>query len=314
MTTDSLALVTDGQNASALSETLPWLDSPAPVTPRRLAFNLAEIDVRWDEDKGTLWSFMTPRDRPSFSPGLLRDLRSWQDEIKRSFREDDALQFVVLGSRFPGAFNLGGDLGYVSQQALDGNREALQTYGNACVDILFQNMQQLELPIITIALVQGDCFGGGFEAALSFNLIVAERQSRFALPETMFGMFPGVGAHSILSRRLSVAKAEQLMMSGKTYSAEEMYELGLVQILAEPGEGEKAVADYIRRTSGQHSGHCGIYRASREINPVTLDELRRVVDIWADTAIRLKPKNVKLMRRLAEAQSRLTTSRTAVPS
>jgi len=186
---------------------------------------------------------------------------------------------------------------------------SLIAYGNTCIDILYQNVVSLDLPIVTIALIQGDAFGGGFEVALSFDVIVAERGTRFSFPDHAFGMFPGVGAHVFLTRKLNAVQAERLMLSGRTYTAEDMYELGLVHVLAEPGKGEQAVAEYVAHHGKRQTGQYGIYRAAREINPITIDELRRVVNIWAETAVRLSPHNIKLMRRLAALQVRPSTNR-----
>jgi DSF synthase len=276
-------------------------------TPR-FRFDLAEIEVRWDETAATLWSFMTPIARPAFTFSILRDLQAWQQEIQRAFPADSGLlKYLVLGSRFPGAFNLGGDMEFVADRAEARDVGALVAYGNMCVDILYQNILSLDLPIVTIALIQGDAIGGGFEVALSFDVLVAERGTRFSFPDHIFGMFPGVGAHVFLTRKLGAAQAEKLMLSGRTYTAEEMYDLGLVHILAEPGQGEQAVADYVAHNGKRQTGHYGVYRAAREINPITVDELRRIVKIWAETAVRLQPHNIKMMRRLAAAQARPAT-------
>jgi len=298
--------------AQARSEMRTAVERRAAIatTVPKFRFDLAEMDVRWDVETGTLWSFMTPTMRPSFNPAMLRDLQAWQQEIRRGFSSDDnELRYLVLGSRYPGAFNLGGDLEFVADRAEARDIGALIAYGNTCVDILYQNMVSLDLPIVTIALIQGDAIGGGFESALSFDVLVAERTARFSFPEQVFGMFPGVGAHSILTRRLNAAQAERLMLSGRTYSAEEMFDLGLVQVLAEPGEGEKAVADYIAQHGRRQTGQYGVYRAAREINPITLDELQRVVKIWAETALRLQPQDIKMMRRLAAVQARSSQTR-----
>lgn len=279
-------------------------------SPARFRFDLAEMEVRWDPVEETLWSFMTPSGRPAFNPAMLRDLTAWQTEIRNLFAAGHhAIKYIVLGSRYPGVFNLGGDLEYVAKRIEQKDQLGLEAYGNHCVDILYRNFIALDLPVVTIALVQGDAVGGGFESALSFNVLVAERGSTFSLPENLFGMFPGVGAHSFLTRRLNVAQAERLMMSGRNYSAEEMYELGLVHILAEPGQGEAAVRDYIRQNGKRQNGHQGIYRASREVNPITLEELRRVVRVWAETAMRLTPHHIKVMRRLAGLQTRPVSAR-----
>lgn len=291
------ATTIDGLDNGVSTETSP----PFP----RFRFDLAEMEVNWDPELETLWSFMTPSDKPKFNQAMLRDLHAWQSEIQRLFATEAVpIKYVVLGSRFPGAFNLGGDLDFVAGAIERSDRDSLEAYGNQCVDILYRNFLALGLPVVTIALIQGDAIGGGFESALSFNVLVAERGVNFSLPENLFGMFPGVGAHALLTRRLNAAAAERLMLSGKTFSAEEMHELGLVHVLAEPGEGEEAVRNYIRHNSKRQNGQLGVYRASREVNPITLEELRRVVRVWADTGMRLSPLHLKMMRRLAGLQIR----------
>jgi len=294
------------QSSGALAELIyenPSSLQDGPVSLSR--FDLVEIEVRWEQASRTLWSFMTPTLRPAFNPLLLRDLQKWQQEIRRVFAgEDSELQYIVLGSRVPGVFNLGGDLGVVADMVEKRDLDGLSRYANLCVDILYRNLTGLGLPAVTIALIQGETVGGGFETALSFDVIVAERQARFSLPENAFGLFPGVGAHSILTRRLGAAKAEQIMLSGSSFSAEELYDLGLVHVLAEPGQGEAAVADYIARNGKRQRGHLGIYRASRAVNPITLDELRDVARIWAETALRIGPQHIKVMRRLAAIQAK----------
>lgn len=269
-------------------------------------FDLGQLDVRWDAPSGTLWTYMTPADRPNFNRPMLRDFRRWQAEIRREFAGPDAvLKYLVLGSKFPGIFNLGGDLDLFAGFIRAGDRGGLISYGRDCVSILHNNMKCLDLPIVTVALVQGDALGGGFEAMLSFNVVVAERGARFGLPEIAFGLFPGMGAHCLLARKVGLAKAEQMMLSNRLYSAEEMHEFGLVQVLAEPGCGEEAVKAYVARNGRKQSGHRGIYQASGLVDPISLGELEAVVEIWADSALCLTDSDLKLMKRLVEAQSRL---------
>ncbi|HEU0134948.1 MAG TPA: crotonase/enoyl-CoA hydratase family protein, partial [Allosphingosinicella sp.] len=188
------------------------------------------------------------------------------------------------------------------------DREGLVRYGRDCVSILHNNLRRLELPVVTIALVQGDALGGGFEAVLSFNVVVAEKGAKFGLPEIAVGLFPGMGAHALLARKIGLARAEEMMLSNRLYTAEEMHEMGLVQILAEPGCGEDAVRAYIAKNGRRHVGHRGIYQASSLTEPVTLEELNAIVEIWADSALRLSDGDVKLMRRLGSAQTRLAAA------
>jgi len=287
--------------------TLPLQHRERPAGTR--LFDLGQLEVRWEAEVGTLWTHMTPVDRPNFNRAMLRDFQRWQAEISREFADlREGLKYLVLGSRFPGIFNLGGDLELFARFIAAGDREGLVRYGRDCVSILHNNMRRLELPIVTIALVQGDALGGGFEAVLSFNLIVAEKGSRFGLPEIAFGLFPGMGAHSLLARKIGLARAEEMMLSNRLYTAEEMHEMGIVHILAEPGCGEEAVRAYIAKNGRRHAGHRGIYHASSIANPITLEELNAIVEVWADSALCLTDADLKLMRRLGSAQTRLAAA------
>lgn len=297
-----LAVAAEGR-AGALS--LQHRERP----PGTRLFDLGQLEVRWEAESCALWTHMTPVDRPNFNRAMLRDFQRWQAEIGREFaNSNEGLKYLILGSRFPGIFNLGGDLELFARFIDAGDREGLVRYGRDCVSILHNNLRRLELPIVTIALVQGDALGGGFEAVLSFNLIVAEKGSRFGLPEIAFGMFPGMGAHSLLSRKVGLARAEAMMLSNRLYSAEEMHEMGIVHILAEPGCGEQAVRAYIEKNGRRHAGHRGVYHASSLSDPVSLEELNSIVEVWADSALCLGEADLKLMRRLGSAQTRLAAA------
>jgi DSF synthase len=275
------------------------------AVPERL-LSLNELEVFYEADAKALWTFMRPANRPSFTPPMLRDFEQWQRLIGSSFGPGKlALDYLVLGSRSPGVFCLGGDLELFHGLIRAGNRDGLVAYGNRCVEILHRNMHALDLPMITIGLVQGQALGGGFEALLSFDHIVAERGATFGLPEIIFGLFPGMGAHSLLSRKLGTALADRMILSSETYSAEDMYDMGIVQQLAAPGEGIDAVRTFMTKSQRKHSGLVGAHRAMRTAAPVALSELRDVVAHWADAAVQLGESDLKLMTRLASAQPRL---------
>ena len=295
---------------------IPDIAANQPPTPialrsrtgdRGRLFDLGQLDCRLDKDRHALWTFMTPLERPNFNEPLLQDFETWQSEIVRTLGDTETgLRYLVLGSRFPRVFNYGGDLELFTRHILAGDRAGLEAYGKACVRILHRNMLGLGLPLITIALVQGEALGGGFESILSFDVVIAERDARFGLPETMFGLFPGMGAHSFLSRRLGSARAEEMIRSGRLYSAEELHALGLVHVLAETGKGEEEAQAYIRRNHRYHAGQLGARRAARVVENIRLEELEEIVEIWADAALGLNPGQLKMMGRLASAQTRLS--------
>ena len=158
--------------------------------------------------------------------------------------------------------------------------------------------------MITISLVQGDALGGGFEAALSSDVIVAERSAKFGLPEILFGLFPGMGAYSFLSRRIGAVEAERMIFSGKIYAAEELHEVGVVDVLAEDGFGEETILDYVTRTRHRNAAHRAIYQVRRRSSPVTYEELADISEIWVDAALALEESDIKKMLRLSAAQER----------
>jgi len=199
-------------------------------------------------------------------------------------------------------FCYGGDLDLFGNLIRAGDRAGLIRYGRACVEILHRNMACLDLPLITIGLVQGEALGGGWEALMSFNVIIAERGVKFGLPEIKFNLFPGMGAHAILSRKVGSAMAERMVHSGEDFTAEQLHALGLVHVVAEPGEGVAAVREYISKQRRRLAGHIGSHRAMRMAKPITLDELVAIVTEWADTALKLSDADLKMMRWIVNRQ------------
>jgi len=281
------------------------LDLMRGAEARRL-FRLEQLEVNWDAEAGALWTFMRPRGRPSYNPDFLEDFHAWQRGIVANFADrPDEIKYLLLGSRTPGVFNLGGDLNHFCAKIATRDRQALVDYGESCVRILHRNMNTLGLPMITIGLAQGDALGGGFESLLSFNVIIAERGAKFGFPETMFGLFPGMGAYSIVARRTNAAFAEEMMLSGRIYSAEEMKEAGLVHMVVEPGQGIEAARDYMQKNKRRHVGARAVYKAGQVVNPISLEELDRVVQLWADSCLQLRERDLKVMQRLVAAQDKL---------
>lgn len=87
-------------------------------------------------------------------------------------------------------------------------------------------IQELDRPVI--AAVNGYALGGGTEMALACDFIYASENAKFGLPETTLGVFPGFGGTQRLPRLIGKSKAKELIFTGKMVSAQEAYEMGLV--------------------------------------------------------------------------------------
>lgn len=276
-----------------------------PITGR----SFSEILVRHDQQDKIFWCFMNQSGRPSYTYALGAEIQQVQDWVVENYAMPangvpQDLRYFVCGSKTPGVYNLGGDLRHFAACIRARDLAAMRKYAETCVRMQYANNQGFGAPIITIALVQGDALGGGFEHALAFDLIVAERSARLGLPEIIFNLFPGMGAYSFLVRRVGRKIAEKFILEGKIHTAEELYELGIVDLLVEDGEGEGAIIAYAQRNRQRFSAERAVYMARRVTAPVEIEELLKITNIWAETAMLLTEADVRKMERLADAQER----------
>ena len=267
------------------------------------------VSTRYDAAHGALWVFLRPGHRACFSFELLEDLRRFQHGIEilseRSEEERDAVRYVILASSTPGVFNFGGDLSLFSRCVKERDAGTLRKYAVACIDVIYRHIVGYGLPLTTLSLVQGDALGGGFEAALSSDVLVAERRALMGFPEVLFNLFPGMGAYNLLQRRIGVLQTEKALLSGKMYRAEELHAKGLVDVLAEDGSGERAVYEFIVRQAGKDRAAAGIHQVRRRLAPVRYEQLLEVADIWVDTALRMGSRELRMMEKLVRAQERV---------
>lgn len=127
------------------------------------------------------------------------------------------------------SFVAGADIGEQKPLDLEGGRKWGQR-GSA----LFRRIEKLEIP--TIAAVNGFALGGGCEIAMSCDIILASEKAKFGQPEVGLGITPGFSGTQRLPRRVGIAKAKELIFSGKMIKADEAKEIGLVNAVYAPEE------------------------------------------------------------------------------
>jgi DSF synthase len=270
--------------------------------------------ARFDSAQGILWTYFDTRPRPCVTKDLLQEYLECQRLVIRvnnsalESGNDCPIRFLVLASKDPGIYSLGGDLHLFKQCIETQDRETLKQYANACVEALHLMANNLFLPLTTISLAQGDALGGGFEAALSCSVIIAEKRARFGFPEVLFNLFPGMGAYSFLARRIGPVKAERIIMSGSVFTAEEFHEMGIVDILVDDGGGEGAVHTYVEKHKRRPNAYDSVYRARQRYHSVARGELTDIADIWVDAAMRVRAKDLRIMDMLVKSQDRLRSS------
>lgn len=264
----------------------------------------SHLKTHYDSKNKISWCLMKATPRPCFSLELMDELQTYTSDIRSQLQTDsDAIDFLVLGSDVDGIFNLGGDLNLFMQLIEEKDAGGLLDYATRCIDMLCNNMNHLESDLTTISLVQGDALGGGFEGALASNVLIAERGSKMGLPEVLFNLFPGMGAYSLLSRKVGAGLAEKIIFSGKLYDAEELYEMGIVDVLAEKGEGELALYQYVKSANRAKNSFQAMRKVKDICNPITREELMDITKIWVDAALNLGKKDLRMMDCLVKRQN-----------
>lgn len=263
-----------------------------------------DLNVQYNDVDRIVWSFMHSEPRPCFTPSLLSNLKNMLNNIKRHCSKESSVEYLVVASLVENIYNLGGDLDLFSTYIAESNREKLQEYAYSCIELVYNCANQIENNVNSIALVQGSALGGGFEAALSCHYIIAEQKAKFGFPEILFNLFPGMGAYTFLSRRVSMHEAEKLILSGKQYSAEKMHEMGIVDVLVDDGEGINAVRKFIENHRSQQPARLAMQKAKMRSTFISFDELRDIADIWVDAALKTKIDDIQFMQRLIKIQNR----------
>ncbi|GGZ56623.1 enoyl-CoA hydratase/isomerase family protein [Streptomyces bluensis] len=166
-----------------------------------------------------------PKAMNAVSTGMARSIA----EACEALAADRGVRVVVLTSTHERAFCVGADLKERNSFS-DADLVRQRPVARAAYTGV------LELPVPTIAAVHGFALGGGFELALSCDVIVADRTAVVGLPEVSVGVIPGGGGTQLLPRRVGAARAAELIFTARRVEAVEARETGLVDQLVDEGQ------------------------------------------------------------------------------
>lgn len=214
------------------------------------------------------------------------------------------VRHLVLSSDVTGVFNFGGDLALFVLLVRAQDIDSLKMYGRRCIDLVWWLEHAAERGVHTTVLVQGDTLGGGLESVLPFHKVIFERSAQAGFPEVLFNLFPGMGAWPLTIRKAGFAVANDMVLSGRLYTAEQLLRRSLVDLVVDDGQGEAAIWDVVRSIDPRLRGTLAALQAQRMAAPITYESLLATVELWAETALRLTTRDLRLMERLARAQVR----------
>jgi enoyl-CoA hydratase/carnithine racemase len=162
------------------------------------------------------------------------------EELERFLAELDveSTHALVVHSTARGGFSAGADLRELYRGLVDRPEHEQEPALRDYIDRIHAVMDTLDtLPLTTVGVVHGVCFGGGFELALTCDVLVAEKTARFCFPELRLGILPGFGGIPRLRRDVSNSLVRDLLLTGRSINAKKAMGAGLVSQMVASGEG-----------------------------------------------------------------------------
>jgi len=188
---------------------------------------------------------------------------------------------IILHSELKSGFCAGADLRELYQRSQVMEKSEAVRQVRDFLERIHRGLNRIDAsPLTTIAAVHGVTFGGGFELALACDLIIADKTARFCFPELRLGLIPGFGGIPRLKRDVGSAVVRDLLLTGRSFNATKVQQIGLVSQVVSEGEvlrAARATAIQIGKFDRQTSA-----TAKQFIKPIPHDELRQEIDIFCD--------------------------------
>jgi DSF synthase len=236
-----------------------------------------------------------------YSLAGLAEMQRVLDDIEAS---PGLVKHLVLTSDVTGVFNFGGDLSLFVLLIRARDVESLRMYGRRCVDLVWWLENASNRGVHTTVLVQGDTLGGGLESVMPFHKVIFERSAQAGFPEVLFNLFPGMGAWNFVIRKAGFSIANEMILSGRLYTAEQLFRRHLVDVVVDDGDGDAAIEAVLNGVHPRLRGTLAALEARRAAAPITRETLMAIVDQWTEAALLLTDRDLRLMERLARAQVR----------
>ena len=188
---------------------------------------------------------------------------------------------LILYSSLKSGFCAGADLRELYQWIQQYGQAEVVKHAREYLERIHAVMNAIDASrLTTIAAVHGVTFGGGFELALTCDLIIADKMARFCFPELRLGLIPGYGGIPRLKRDLGNAVVRDLLLTGRSFNATKAQQIGLVSQVVAEGEVLRAA----RATAAQMAKFDRNTAASAKafIKPIPRDELRKEIDIFCE--------------------------------
>ncbi|UZO80633.1 crotonase/enoyl-CoA hydratase family protein [Aquimarina sp. ERC-38] len=263
------------------------------------------VTLDYQKEKQTLTWKIRNKGMPNFCLAGLKEFEVFSRWVQAYFSHPDRpLQFIISGSEHQGIYNLGGDLPFFLECIINRQVDRLREYAHLCINAIYHIYNGFNLPVITLAQVEGNAYGGGFECALAHDFIIANETAQLGLPENKFNLFPGMGAYSLLYRKLNHSDADMIIRSGSVYKSRFFESLGLIHEVAEEHNMISTSGNILQKLACRFNFEYHHMQCKKLVNPLQKEELLNITDIWVDACMKTNASDLRKMEILAAAQRR----------
>ena len=253
----------------------PIGDAPQGV-PGLLSRPYRFLRLEWTSELGLLRVRTCVTPIQCFSLAGISEMQRVLDDISAN---PGLVRHLVVSSDVTGVFNFGGDLSLFVLLVKAQDADSLRLYGRRCIEMVWWLENAAQRGVHTTVLVQGDTLGGGLESVMPFHRVIFEKSAQAGFPEVLFNLFPGMGAWHFTIRKAGFAVANDMVLSGKLFSAEQLYRRSLVDLVVDDGLGEAAIEHVIRTVDPKLRGTLAALHAQRLAAPITYESLVATVDL-----------------------------------
>jgi len=251
--------------------------------------------LSWERNNGVIELALHRPPANEIGPATLAELEKFVAAFESTSWNASAL---IIYSQIDSVFSAGGNLRELYSYAQRTTPDQRASGIRVLIELSHRLFNAIDTaPVVTIAAVNGICFGGGFELALTSDLIIADKLARFCFPELRLGLIPGGGGIPRLKRDLGNGMVRDLILTGRSMNADRAFSAGLVSQVTAPGEALTVA----RLTAAQITKVDAAARiaAKKFIKTIPHDELRHEIDVFCELFSR--PAVIDGLRKFVES-------------
>lgn len=283
-----------------------------PLSPswniwHKLSCNMDEIESLYDPKNKVLLIELKHHDSPTLTLKALNCIYEMQNIIVSFFERfpNASPHYVIWASANQKAFCLGLDMSYIFESIRSNNEKMLRKYIERCADVMFINYHNLDLPLINLAVIDGNAYGGGLSFALSSDVVFARDNIACCLSEIKCNILPPIGAlFYSLKLKIDDHQIDELFSKRHEYSINELIKIDAVNFHYKT-DPTRLIDTFVNKSSKHFSTYSSLYKQRKKSSLLGQSYIPAFVDMWLASAFNLTDKEHKRLEKIVDLQNNM---------